>query len=104
MGLSMLVFFGLVSFLLIPVLRRLISKGNPWMYLLPLAGGVLFVLAAELLRALWYDVGAVRFFLDGQVGVFRYAAVPWALLCAVPLLIGVKALIRKRRVRDWPGS
>jgi DNA-binding ferritin-like protein (Dps family) len=52
LDISMIAFFILVAFLLIPVTKAGAGTRNPWIFMIPVAGGVLFVLIAELLRGL----------------------------------------------------
>ena len=51
LDISMIAFFILVAFLLIPVTKAGAGTRNPWIFMVPVASGVLFVLIAELLRA-----------------------------------------------------
>ncbi len=95
----LLVFFTVVAFNLLPLTRRLIAAGNPWAYILPVAGGVGMVLVAELARKFLYALPMVRTMLDGEVRVFPGAAVPFVILVIVIGLFIAKLQLRRRPVR-----
>ena len=88
---GMVVFFGLVAFLLFPVTKTGFGTRNPWIFVVPVAGGILFVLLSEILRAFFYDINAVQYFLDGTVRM-----VPNGWVLAIPLLLVLKIITRKR--------
>jgi len=96
---NMTVLLVFVAFLLIPVTKRLTSTERPWMFLLPLAFGLLFVLASELLRALFYDVEAVRNYLDGTIRMIPGWPILIIYVLTVPLGLVSKVLLRKNAVK-----
>ena len=89
-------FFALVAFLLIPVSKAQTGMRNPWMYMIPVAGGILFILLAEFLRAFLYDVNAVRQFLDGFVRMVPNVVILMIYLLSVLLFLMLKQISRKR--------
>jgi DNA-binding ferritin-like protein (Dps family) len=96
LDISMVILFLLVTFLLIPVTKVQTGTRNPWMYLVPVVGGVLFILLAEFLRAFFYDVNPVRQFLDGSVNMVPNGVVLMIYLLTVPLFLIMKQIYRKR--------
>ena len=60
---------------MLPVAKAQTGTRNPWMYMIPVAGGVIFILLAEFLRAFFYDVNVVRQFLDGSVQMVPNAVI-----------------------------
>jgi len=96
LDISMVILFLLVTFLLIPVTKAQTGKGNPWMYMIPVAGGVLFILLAEFLRAFFYDVNAVRQILDGSVRMVPNVVILMIYLLSVPSFLILKQISRKR--------
>ncbi|MBW6474154.1 MAG: hypothetical protein K0B14_13595 [Anaerolineaceae bacterium] len=98
LDISVVILFLLVTFLLIPVTKAQTGKRNPWMYMIPVTGGVLFILLAEFLRALFYDVNAVRQFLDGSVQMVHNVVILMIYLLSVPLFLMLKQISRKRMI------
>jgi hypothetical protein len=95
----MITLFLLVTFLLIPVTKVQTGTRNPWMYLVPVVGGVLFILLAEFLRAFFYDVNPVRQFLDGSVNMVPNGVVLMIYLLTVPLFLIMKQIYRQMMLR-----
>lgn len=95
MDLSMMVFVAFVSFLLIPATKLLARAKLPWAYLLPLAGGALFVLAMEASRRYLYDVDAIRAFIEREVVPIPSIVALACYIAAVPLLMAVKMVLGK---------
>ncbi|MDO9086094.1 MAG: hypothetical protein Q7U53_07805 [Anaerolineaceae bacterium] len=93
---SMIVLFGLVAFILIPVTKAQTGTRNPWMYMIPVAGGALFILLAEFLRTFFYGVNAVRQFLDGSVRMVPNVVFLMIYLLSTPLIFMLKQISRKR--------
>ena len=98
MDVSMLALFALVAFILLPVTKSGAGSRNPWIYLVPVAGGVLFVLLAELLRAFFYDVKVVQQILDGTVRMVPNGMILAVYLLSIPLFLILKQISRKRMV------
>ncbi|MFH0992800.1 MAG: hypothetical protein V1761_00460 [bacterium] len=96
---NMMVLFAFVAFLIIPVTKRLTATERPWMFLLPLAFGILFVLVSELLRAFFADVDAVRNYLDGTIRMIPGWLTLIVYILAVPLGLVIKVLLRKNAVK-----
>ena len=45
---SMLIFIFIISFILVPVIKKLASTQNHWIFIMPLAFGIIFVILAEI--------------------------------------------------------
>lgn len=96
LDISMVILFLLVTFLLVPVTKAQTGTRNPWMYIIPVAGGLLFILLAEFLRAFFYDVNAVRQILDGSVRMVPNVAILMIYLLSVPSFLILKQISRRR--------
>ncbi len=99
LDISMIVFFILVAFVLLPVTKIGAGKRNPWIFIVPVAGGVIFVLLAELLRAFFYDIQAVQYFLDGSLRMIPNNMILMIYILAIPLFIMLKRISRKYLLR-----
>lgn len=99
LDISMIAFFILVAFLIIPVTKAGTGTRNPWIFMVPIAGGVLFVLIAELLRAFLYDVDLVRQLLDDSVRMVPNMLTLIIYLLSVPMFLILKQISRKRILR-----
>jgi DNA-binding ferritin-like protein (Dps family) len=95
LDISMTVFFLLVAFVLLPVTKIGAGKRNPWIFIVPVAGGVLFVLMVELLRAFFYEVQAVQHFLDGTLRMVPNSMILLIYSLAIPLFLMLKRISRK---------
>jgi len=95
MDTSMVLLLGLVSFLVLPLTKGLATKRNPWLYLFPVAFGVVYVLLAELSRKKLYHLAWVRTWLDGTIKIIPSASVLVVFLAAIPGLIMIKQLLRR---------
>jgi DNA-binding ferritin-like protein (Dps family) len=95
LDIAMVVFFVLVAFGLLPVTKKQTSTKNPWMYLLPIATGIVFVLFAELLRAFFYKLEAVKQFLDGSLRMIPNAGFLMLYLLSIPVFLLLKHFFRK---------
>ena len=96
---SMLVFFFIISFILIPVIRKFTSTKNYWMFILPLVFGIIFIIFAEIARRFFYDNEIIRLLLDGTVRMIPgiYILVLYAVL--VPVLVISKSYLRKKLLK-----
>ena len=93
---SMLTFFFIISFILIPVTRKLTSTRNYWMFLLPIGFGLVFVLFAEIIRRFFYDNEIIRQLLDGTVRM-----VPNIFILIIYIILISVALFLKSYIRRW---
>ena len=91
----MLLFFAVISFAIIPVIRLLALKKRAWAYLLPLAAGAAFIGMVELLRAFLYSSNIVQTLLDETVVMIPNPAVLIAYLLAVLILFVLRLSVRK---------
>jgi hypothetical protein len=64
---SILVFYTIISFVMIPAIRRLMVRKKAWVYVIPLVSGFAFIGAVELLRTYFIEVDFVRMLVDGTV-------------------------------------
>ncbi len=88
--LGMFLFFVLIAFVLVPILRLPRLQGRIWLYSLPVLTGLLFIGFAELMRWLAPDSGFVRLVLDGAAGFVPTPGALMAWLGAIPLLLLVR--------------
>lgn len=91
----MLLFFAVISFAIIPVIRLFSLKKSAWAYLLPLAAGVAFIGMVELLRAFLYSSGVVQTLLDETVVMIPNPAILIAYLLAGLILFVLRLSVRK---------
>lgn len=96
---AMVVFLILVAFVLLPAIRKQTSTKNPWTFFLPIATGILFVLLAELLRGLFYNLEVVKQFLDGTLQMIPNAGFLAIYLLSIPVFLLAKQIIRNRSRR-----
>jgi hypothetical protein len=85
-----LLFFLLLAFVLLPMLQSDRMQAKAWLYLLPVGGGVLFVLAATSLRAFAANVPIIQTVALGSVNVIPNKIVLILLLALIPLLLLVR--------------
>jgi len=93
---SMVVLFFIVSFILMPLTRKLTSTKNPWMFMLPLSFGFAYVILAELSRRYFYFLGSVRWLLDGQLNLIPSQVVLVSYICVIAILVVCKKLFRSK--------
>ena len=67
--------------------------------MIPVAGGLLFILLAEFLRAFFYDLNGVRLFLDGSVRMVPNVVILMIYLLSVPMFLMLKQISRKKMLR-----
>lgn len=91
----MLLFFAVISFAIIPVIRLLALKKRVWAYLLPLAAGFAFIGIVELLRAFLYSSNIVQTLLDEKVAMIPNLAILIVYLLAVLILFVLRLSVRK---------
>lgn len=96
---SMLTFFFIISFILIPVIRKLTSTHNYWMFILPVAFGVAYILFAEIIRRFFYNSEIIRQFLDGTVRMVPNIIILILYIILIPVFLFFKTYIRKRLLR-----
>lgn len=99
LDISMIAFFILVAFLIIPVTKAGTGTRNPWIFMVPIASGVLFVLIAELLKAFLYDVDLVRQLLDDSMRMVPNMLTLIIYLLSVPLFLILKRVFRRRMLK-----
>jgi hypothetical protein len=85
-----LLFFLLLAFVLLPMLQSDRMQAKAWLYLLPVGGGVLYVLAATSLRAFASNVPIIQTVVLGSVNVIPNNIVLILLLALIPLLLLVR--------------
>lgn len=94
---SMLLFFGVVSFWLVPYIKLNMAE-RPKIIFLPIAIGIAFIASAEVMRRFFYEYPAVRWLLDGQVNIISGEWILAIFLIAIPALILLKVLLKKSRL------
>jgi DNA-binding ferritin-like protein (Dps family) len=93
---GMVTLFVILAFILLPILKKYTPTHSPWLFMIPIAFGLLFILIAELLREFFYDADAVRSFLDGSVYMISGYAALALFICAVPVFLILKIYVRRR--------
>ena len=96
---SMLTFFFIISFILIPITKKLTSTRNYWMFLSPIGFGLAFVLFAEIIRRFFYDIEIIRLLLDGTVRMVPNIIILILYIILIPVALFFKSYIRKRLLR-----
>lgn len=96
---NMILFFFIISFIIVSVTKKLTSTKNYWMAVIPVAFGILFVLLSEMLRHFFYDLELVRQFLDGTVRMVPNIVMLAVYLIVVPVAVIIKSFIRKKLLR-----
>jgi len=96
LDISMLLFFIIIAFILIPIMRRNIFKNNSWTYILPLAFGISFVLLSEILRYFAYSNDLVKVLLDGEVRIIPNIMILMLFVLVIPVALLLKLYSRKR--------
>ena len=91
--------FVLISFALIPFIKKVTSKGNPWMFILPLIFGITFVLIAEMLRKFFYEAEIVRYILDEEIAIISNIVILAVFVAAVPGIYLLKGYVRQKFLR-----
>ncbi len=95
---SILFFFAIIAFWLVPYLK-LHAAEKPKIIILPVALGICFIAASEIMRNFFYESDAVRWFLDGQVNIISNELILSAFLIAIPALILAEIMLKKNRIR-----
>ena len=93
------VFFVLISFLLMPLIRKISSKQNPWIFILPLGFGIIFVLIVETLKKFFSETEIVKFILDEEVAMISNNSI---LAIFAAIVLGsylLKIYTRKKLIR-----
>lgn len=94
--LIMVLFFAVISLVLIPTVRLLSIRRSAWPYIIPLASGVVFVGLVELLRALFGSSDHVIVFLDQTVNMVPDLIALIVYLAAILILFTLRIMIRPR--------
>jgi len=100
LDISMLTFFVLVAYGLLPLTTRLTSSKNPWMYFVPLIAGIAFILIMELVRIFFNDVKVVEQFLNGTIRMLPNAEILIIYIISLSVLLLLKKLVRKNFLRS----
>ena len=93
---NMLFLFAAVAFAVLPLVKQLSARQTPWMYIVPLLSGILFIGLMEALRHLFYHVALVKAFLDGAASMIPNAVILGGYLLVILLLVLAKRMIRRR--------
>lgn len=96
---SMITFLFIISFILIPVTKKLTSTHNYWMFILPVAFGIVFVLFAEIIRRFFYSNEIIRQFLDGMVIMVPNIFILILYIVLIPIVLFFKSYIRRRLLK-----
>lgn len=96
---SMITFFFIISFILIPATKKLTSTHNYWTFILPVAFGIIFILLFEIIRRFFYDIEIIRQFLDGTIRMIPNIIILVLYIILIPILLFFKSYIRKRLLK-----
>jgi len=95
LDLSMMVFFVLVAFVILPVTKRLTSTKYSWAYFIPLIGGIVFIIIVELMRRNFIMFRIIDLILNGTIRMIPNASVFLFYIILIPVLLFVKKYIRQ---------
>jgi len=95
----MITLFFIISFILLPVTKKLTSTHNYWMFILPVAFRIVFVLFAEIIRRFFYSNEIIRQFLDGIVRMVPNIIILILYIVLIPIVLFFKSYIRRRLLR-----
>jgi len=98
-NINMIILVFIISFILIPVTKKLTSTHNYWMFILPVAFGIVFVLFAEIIRRFFYSNEIIRQFLDGTVRMVPNIIILILYIVLIPIALFFKSYIRRRLLR-----
>lgn len=91
---SMLFFFAVISFIVLPLVRLFSAKQSLWAYALPLLSGILLIGILEALRLFFSGSSFINALLDHSIQMIPSIAVLGVYLLAILLLVLVKWMIR----------
>lgn len=97
---SMVMFFVIVAFLIIPATKKLTSTKNPWMFMIPLFAGIAYILVTMILRKYFYSVELVKALFDGSIIMIPNMIAFMMYLLVIPILMKLKSFIRKQPIRE----
>ncbi|MDD5622470.1 MAG: hypothetical protein PHQ09_04820 [Actinomycetota bacterium] len=96
---SIITFLFIISFILIPVTKKLASTHNYWMFILPVASGIVFVLFAEITRRFFYSNEIIRQFLDGTVRMVPNIFILILYIVLIPIILFFKSYVRRQLLK-----
>ncbi len=96
---GMVILIIIITFILVPLTKKLTSTKDPWMFMLPLAFGVTYVVLLEVSRLYFYSFDSVRWLLDGQLNLIPNPVVLVCYICAFAILVLSKKLYRNKLLR-----
>jgi len=96
---GMIILIFIITFILVPLTKKLTSTKNPWMFMLPLAFGVAYVVLLEMLRRYCYSLDSVRWLLDGQLNLIPNPVVLVCYICVTAILVLSKKLFRSKLIK-----
>jgi hypothetical protein len=95
MDTSILIFMLLISFIILPLTKKLTSTHNYWMFLLPIGSGLVFILVAESLRMFFPGSELIRQLLDGSIRMIPNTAILIIYIVIIVLFLLMKSYLRK---------
>lgn len=98
-NINMIIFFFIISFILIPVIKKLTSTHNYWIFILPLIFGIVFVLLDKIARRFFYSNEIIRQFLYGTVKMVPNIIILILYIVLIAIALFFKSYIRKRLLR-----
>jgi DNA-binding ferritin-like protein (Dps family) len=96
---GMVILIFIITVILVPLTKKLTSTKNPWMFMLPLAFGIAYVVLLEILRRFLCSLDAIRWLLDGQLNLIPDPVVLICYICVFVILVVCKKLFRSKLLR-----
>lgn len=98
---GMLVFFAVISFIIVPLMKNNAISKNPVMVFVPIGSGVLFVIIMELMRNFFAEVEFVKWFIDGGLSIISNVFILIAFVIAIPGLMLLKRHLKMKRRKTF---
>ncbi len=92
--LTMVVFLGIIAFVLIPLTKKMTPK-QPWVFLLPIGFGIAYIGLIMILRRFFYGYESVQFLLETTIPAVPNTPVFLLYSLAIPVIIFAKSYIRR---------
>jgi DNA-binding ferritin-like protein (Dps family) len=98
---GMIGFFAMISFIIVPLMKKNSVSKNPVMVFVPIGSGVLFVLIMELMRNFFAEVEFIKWFLDGGLSIISNVFILISLVVVIPGLMLLKKYLKMIKKRTF---
>ena len=95
---SLLLFFAVIAFVVLPFIKWCSAKQSYWAYMLPLLSGITLIGLMEALRYFFYESALVKILLDGSVPMIPSISVLGGYILLATLLFLGRRMIRRRSI------